>query len=128
MGYPTAGGFIPVIAPVGVGDKGETYNINADLVASEIAVALNAMRLMLLTDVPGVLDGNGSLISSITAGAAKMLIDEKTVSGGMIPKLQCALEAVSKGVDKVHIVDGRNPHAVLLELFTDKGIGTEVSH
>ena len=123
-----AGGFIPVIAPVGVGDKGETYNINADLVASEIAVALNAMRLMLLTDVTGVLDGNGSLISSITAGAAKMLIDEKTVSGGMIPKLQCALEAVSKGVDKVHIVDGRNPHAVLLELFTDKGIGTEVSH
>jgi acetylglutamate kinase len=122
------GGFIPVIAPVGVGDTGETYNINADLVASEIAVALNAMKLILLTDVTGVLDGGGTLISSISAEAAETLLNEKTISGGMIPKIQCALEAVGKGVDKVHIVDGRNPHAVLLELFTDKGIGTEVSH
>jgi acetylglutamate kinase len=121
------GGFIPVIAPVGVGDTGETYNINADLVASEIAVALNAMKLILLTDVTGVLDGGGTLISSISAEAAETLLNEKTISGGMIPKIQCALEAVGKGVDKVHIVDGRNPHAVLLELFTDKGIGTEVS-
>jgi acetylglutamate kinase len=123
-----AGGFIPIIAPVGVGDSAETYNINADLVASEIAVALNAMKLILLTDVSGVMDGSGSLISSITAEAVEALLREGTISGGMIPKIQCALEAVAKGVDKVHIIDGRNPHAVLLELFTDKGIGTEVSH
>jgi acetylglutamate kinase len=122
-----AGGFIPVIAPVGVGAEGKTYNINADWVASEIAIALNAIKLILLTDVTGVLDGSGSLITSIKAEAAETLLNEKTISGGMIPKVQCALEAVGEGVDKVHIVDGRNPHAVLLELFTDKGVGTEVS-
>jgi len=121
------GGFIPVIAPVGVGDSGETYNINADWVASKIAVALNAMKLILVTDVTGVKDRGGALISSIKAEAVETLLKEGTISGGMIPKIKCALEAVKEGVDKVHIIDGRNSHAVLLELFTDKGIGTEVS-
>jgi len=121
-----AGGFIPVIAPVGVGVSGETYNINADSVASSIAVSLNAMKLILLTDVQGVLDKNGVLISSMTTGTAGSLIADGIVSGGMIPKMRCALDAVEKGVERVHIIDGRNPHAVLLELFTDRGIGTEV--
>lgn len=120
------GGFIPVIAPVGVGECGETYNINADWVAGKIAVALKAMKLILLTDVAGVKDRDGSLISSITAEAVATLCNQGTISGGMVPKIQCALEAVKEGVEKVHIIDGRNPHAVLLELFTDKGIGTEV--
>ena len=108
------GGFIPVIAPVGVGDSGETYNINADWVASKIAVALKAMKLILLTDVAGVKDGGGSLISSITAEGVERLFNQGTISGGMIPKLKCALEAVKNGVEKVHIIDGRNHHAVLL--------------
>jgi acetylglutamate kinase len=122
-----AGGFIPVIAPVGVGESGETYNINADWVASKIAVALNAIKLILLTDVEGLMDERGSLISSITAQSAQKLLKEGTISRGMIPKIECTLEAVGKGVKRVHIIDGRNPHAVLLELFTDKGIGTEVT-
>lgn len=122
-----AGGFIPVIAPVGVGNAGETYNINADWVAGKIAVALKAMKLILLTDVAGVKAREGSLISSITAEAVETMVQDGTISGGMIPKIHCAIEAVGKGVDKVHIIDGRNPHAVLLELFTDKGVGTEVS-
>ena len=122
-----AGGFIPVIAPVGVGESGETYNINADWVASKIAVALNAIKLILLTDVEGVIDSTGSLVSSITAEAVQHLLEEGTISGGMIPKTQCTLDAVRQGVQRVHIIDGRNPHAVLLELFTDRGIGTEVT-
>ena len=121
------GGFIPVIAPVGVGESGETYNINADWVASKIAVALNAIKLILLTDVEGVMDKNGSLISSVNAGIMKEMLEEDTVSGGMIPKIQCSLEALQNGVNRVHIIDGRKAHAVLLELFTDKGIGTEVT-
>jgi acetylglutamate kinase len=121
-----SGGFIPVIAPVGVGKSGETYNINADWVASKIAVALNAMKLILLTDVEGVMGQGGSLISSMKAKAVQKLLEEGTVSGGMIPKIQCALEALQRGVKRVHIIDGRKRHAVLLELFTDKGIGTEV--
>jgi len=120
------GGFIPVIAPVGVGESGETYNINADWVASKVAVALNAMKLILLTDVEGVLDKNGSLISSMKVGAAQEMLGKGTISGGMIPKIQCALEAIQHGVGRVHIIDGRKRHAVLLELFTDKGIGTEI--
>ena len=120
------GGFIPVIAPVGVGESGETYNINADRVASKVAVALNAMKLILLTDVEGVLDKNGSLISSMKVGAAQEMLGEGTISGGMIPKIQCGLEAVQHGVGRVHIIDGRKRHAVLLELLTDKGIGTEI--
>lgn len=122
-----AGGFIPVIAPVGVGETGETYNINADWVAAKVAVALGAIKLILLTDVAGVLDNHGTLMSSIKADEVKTFLGRGVISAGMIPKAQCALEAVAQGVDKVHIIDGRNPHAVILELFTDKGVGTEVS-
>lgn len=121
------GGFIPVIAPVGGGESGETYNINADWVASKVAVALNAIKLILLTDVEGVMDKNGSLISSVNAGTMKEMLEEGTISGGMIPKIRCSLEALQNGVNRVHIIDGRKTHAVLLELFTDKGIGTEVT-
>jgi acetylglutamate kinase len=120
------GGFIPVIAPVGVGESGETYNINADWVASKVAVALKAMKLVLLTDVEGVMDKDGALVSTVTMGELQEMLEEGTVTGGMIPKIQCAMEAIQQGVGRVHIVDGRRPHAVLLELLTDKGIGTEV--
>ncbi|MDH3720246.1 MAG: acetylglutamate kinase [Desulfobacteraceae bacterium] len=120
-------GFIPIIAPVGTGDSGETYNINADLVASSMAVALSAKRLILLTDVEGVLDLSGELISSIDMEKIDQMIKEKAISGGMIPKIECALEALKNGVEKVHIINGRKRHALLLELFTDKGIGTEVT-
>jgi acetylglutamate kinase len=123
----TADGFIPIIAPVGVGQAGETYNINADLVAGKMAVALNAGRLILMTDVDGVLDGQGKLISSIDAATIEKLIAEQQITGGMIPKIECALEAVKAGVDKVPIINGRRRHAILLELFTDQGIGTEVT-
>ena len=123
----TQQGFIPIIAPVGAGACGETYNINADLVASRIAMALAAGRLIFLTDVDGVLDGSGELISSIAAQDIHKMIAAKTVSGGMIPKIECALEALNNGVEKVHIINGKKRHALLLELFTDKGIGTEVT-
>jgi acetylglutamate kinase len=119
-------GFIPVIAPVGVGENGETYNINADLVASKVASALGATRLILLTDVDGVLDSGGNLISSIDAGAIGEMIGNGTVSGGMIPKIEYALDAIYNGIEKVQIINGKRRHSVLLELFTDKGIGTEV--
>jgi len=122
------GGVIPIIAPVGVGESGETYNINADWVASKIAVALNAIKLILLTDVEGIMDESGSLISSIEVGVVKEMLEAGTISGGMIPKIQCAVEALERGVEKVHIIDGRKPHVVLLELFTDRGIGTLVGH
>jgi len=123
----TQQGFIPIIAPVGAGESGETYNINADLVASSIAVALSAGRLILLTDVDGILDDSGSLISSISAESINQMVEEKTISGGMIPKIECALEALRNGVGKAHIINGNKRHALLLELFTDKGIGTEVT-
>ena len=119
--------FIPIIAPVGTGDSGETYNINADLVASSIAKALSAGRLVFLTDVDGVLDSSGSLISSIGAKKINKMVEEKTISGGMIPKIECALDALKSGVEKVHIINGSKRHALILELFTDKGIGTEVT-
>ena len=119
--------FIPIIAPVGTGDSGETYNINADLVASSIAKALSAGRLIFLTDVDGVLDSLGSLISSIGAKKINKMVEEKTISGGMIPKIECALDALKSGVEKVHIINGRKRHALILELFNDKGIGTEVT-
>ena len=122
-----ASGFIPIIAPVGVGESGETYNINADWVASKVAVALNAMRLILLTDVEGVMDKKKSLISSVKAGAVQKMLDEGAISGGMIPKIRCGIEALQKGVGRVHIIDGRKSHSLLLELFTDKGIGTEIT-
>lgn len=119
--------FIPIIAPVGAGESGETYNINADPVASSIATALSAGRLIFLTDVDGVLDSSGSLISSVDAEKIKKMVEAKTVSGGMIPKIECALEALNNGVEKVHIINGRKRHALLLELFTDRGVGTEVT-
>ncbi len=119
-------GFIPIIAPVGVGINGETYNINADLVAGRIATALSAGRLILLTDVDGVMDKDGGLISTINASTIKQMIQDQSLSGGMIPKIECALEALKNGVEKVPIINGRKRHALLLELFTDKGIGTEV--
>ncbi len=118
--------FIPVIAPTGIGDNGETYNINADIVAGEIAAALKAEKLLLLTDVPGVLTKNKELINTMTNDEALALIDDGTVEGGMFPKIKCCLKALKGGVQKAHIVDGRLKHAVLLEVFTDKGIGTEI--
>jgi acetylglutamate kinase len=117
---------IPVIAPVGVGKTGETYNINADLVAGKVAAALAAEKLVLMTDVAGVLNAAGELISSLTVAEAAELIQDDILKGGMIPKVQCAMDAVQGGVKKVAILDGRIPHAVLLELFTDSGIGTEI--
>jgi len=120
-------GFIPVIAPVGVGESGETFNINADLVATRIAEALRADRLVLLTDVDGILDESGDLVSTINAQTIQEMIELQSISGGMIPKIECAIDAVRKGVEKVHILNGKKRHALLLELFTDKGIGTEVT-
>jgi acetylglutamate kinase len=117
---------IPVIAPVGVGTNGETYNINADLVAGRVAGALQAKKLFLMTDVPGVLDTGGELMSSITIAEAADMLQDETLRGGMIPKVNCAMEALQSGVGKVHIVDGRVPHSILLEMFTDAGIGTEI--
>lgn len=122
----TAKGFIPIIAPVGVGKNGETYNINADVVASRIAASLSAERLILLTDVDGVLDADNQLISSINDQQIGQMIGNKEIKGGMIPKVECALTALKRGVKKTHIINGKIPHAVLLELFTDSGIGTQV--
>jgi len=118
--------FIPVIAPVGVDENGQTYNINADSVAGAVAASLKAKRLLLLTDVAGVLDKDKQLIPSFTRLEAVEAIDNGTVTGGMIPKLKCCLEAVEHGVEKVQIIDGRVENSILLELFTDKGIGTEI--
>ncbi|MCB2148509.1 MAG: acetylglutamate kinase [Deltaproteobacteria bacterium] len=120
-------GFIPIIAPVGAGREGETYNINADLVASHIATALSAGRLILLTDVDGVMDPDGRLISSIDAATISRMIADGSISGGMIPKIEYALHAIKNGVEKVPIINGKRRHAILLELFTDRGIGTEVT-
>ncbi len=122
----TAKGFIPIIAPVGIGRSGETYNINADVVAGKIAAAMGAEKLVLLTDVDGVLDKEGKLISSIDEQTALKMISDKEISGGMIPKVEKALDAVKGGVKKSHIINGKIPHALLLELFTDSGIGTQV--
>jgi len=119
--------FIPVIAPVGVGEGGESYNINADLVAGQVAAALKAEKLILLTDIEGVKNKAGELISTIDIGDIQKLIDDDTISGGMIPKVTCCLDAVNAGVQKAHIIDGRIEHACLLEIFTDKGIGTAVA-
>jgi len=119
-------GFIPVIAPVGVDESGETYNINADHVASHIAIALSARRLILLTDVDGVLDSDGVLMESIRVEEIETMIKKRHISGGMIPKIQCAIDALQHGVEKVPIINGTKRHSLLLELFTDKGIGTEI--
>ncbi|WP_045220194.1 acetylglutamate kinase [Desulfonatronum thioautotrophicum] len=119
-------GFIPVIAPVGVDDDGETYNINADAVAGAVAGALEAKRLILLTDVAGVLDTEGNLISSLNRHKAVQALEKGVLRGGMIPKVKCCLEAVEAGVEKAHIIDGRLENSILLEMFTKGGIGTEI--
>ncbi|WP_201022841.1 acetylglutamate kinase [Thiomicrospira sp. WB1] len=119
--------FIPVIAPVGVDAKGESYNINADLVAGKVAEALNAEKLMLLTNTPGLLDKNEQLLTGLDAKKVDELIKDGTIYGGMLPKIQCALEAVQNGVQAAHIIDGRVEHAVMLEVFTDEGVGTLIT-
>jgi acetylglutamate kinase len=119
--------FIPVIAPIGVGEEGETYNINADLVAGKVASALRAEKLILLTDVEGVMDEKKQLIPTLDAKKAKRMMTQKIISSGMIPKVNCCLEALEEGVIKTHIIDGRVDHAVLLEIFTDVGVGTQIS-
>jgi len=119
-------GVIPVIAPTGIGDGGETYNINADLVAGAVASALFAEKLILLTDVPGVLDHDKKLIQAMDAHTAGQMIEDGSVAGGMFPKVKCCLKALRAGVKKAHIVDGRLKHTILLEMFTDQGIGTEI--
>ena len=119
--------FIPVIAPVGVDNSGRTYNINADLVAGKIAGALQAEKLILLTDVEGVKDGKGQLLNTIDIAEIQGLIENGTISGGMIPKVTCCMDAIAAGVKKTHIIDGRMEHACLLEIFTDRGVGTAVA-
>jgi acetylglutamate kinase len=121
------GAFIPVIAPIGVGEDGLSYNINADTVAGKIAGVLNAEKLMLLTNTSGVLDKEGNLITGVKQDAVEKLIKDGTIHGGMLPKVRCALDAVASGVRSAHIIDGRVEHAVLLELFTDKGVGTLIN-
>ena len=117
---------IPVVAPIGVGADGESYNINADLVAGKLAEVLKAEKLMLLTNTAGVLDGQGQVVTGLVADEVSALIDDGTISGGMLPKVGCALSAVNAGVNSAHIVDGRVPHSVLLEIFTDQGVGTQI--
>jgi len=120
--------FIPVIAPIGVGEDGSTYNINADLVAGKLAQVLRAEKLMLLTNVAGLLDREGQILTGMTTGQVDELVADGTIHGGMLPKIRCALEAVKSGVTSAHIVDGRVPHAVLLETFTDEGMGTLITN
>ncbi|HNY65621.1 MAG TPA: acetylglutamate kinase [Deltaproteobacteria bacterium] len=119
-------GFVAVIAPSGVGDDGLTYNINADTVAAEIARAMKVEKLIILTDEQGVLDHDGSLISSLKYSQIHKLVANGTVTGGMIPKVECCMRALEGGVNKAHIIDGRIPYSILLELFTDSGIGTQI--
>ena len=121
------GDFIPVIAPIGVGKDGFSYNINADLVAGAIAESLNAEKLILLTNTEGLLNDEGELVTGLNSITVKKLIDDGTVHGGMLPKINCALSAVENGVERSHIIDGRVSHAVLLEVFTDSGVGTLIT-
>ncbi len=119
-------GYIPVIAPIGVGERGEAYNINADLVASEVARALRAEKLIFLTDTEGVKDAQGKLIPTLNKDKVYELIQQGVIKGGMLPKIKSAIKALQSGVRKVHIIDGRVPHSILLEVFTQEGIGTEI--
>jgi acetylglutamate kinase len=121
------GDFIPVIAPIGVGKDGFSYNINADLVAGSIAEALNAEKLILLTNTSGLLDAEDNLLTGMNSKSVNLLIKEGTIHGGMLPKIDCALSAVKNGVKSTHIIDGRVAHAVLLEVFTDSGVGTLIT-
>ncbi|TVP54625.1 MAG: acetylglutamate kinase [Halomonadaceae bacterium] len=123
----TSGNVIPVIAPIGVGDDGRAYNINADSVAGKVAEALKAEKLILLTNVAGLQDANGKVLTGLTAAQVNDLINDGTIYGGMLPKIRCALEAVEAGVGTSHIIDGRVAHATLLEIFTDEGVGTLIS-
>ena len=118
------GDFIPVIAPIGVGDDGQTYNINADVVAGKLAITLKAEKLILLTNTTGVLDKEGKLLTGLSIGQVRDLIGDGTIHGGMLPKVNYALDAVGSGVKTAHIIDGRVEHAVLLEIFTNEGVGT----
>jgi len=120
--------FIPVIAPIGVDREGNSYNINADLVAGKLAEVLAAEKLMLLTNVAGLLNSNGDILTGLSTGEVDALIEDGTIHGGMLPKISCALDAVKSGVASSHIIDGRVPHAVLLEIFTDEGIGTLITN
>lgn len=126
VGWLAQGGFIPVIAPVAVDTQGKPLNVNADLAAGAIAAHLRARKLLLMTDVEGVRGADGQVMTTIDRHAAGELVDKAVIGGGMIPKLRCALDALDAGVRKVHIVDGRVRHALLLEIFTDRGVGTEV--
>ncbi|KEQ17695.1 acetylglutamate kinase [Endozoicomonas numazuensis] len=119
--------FIPVVAPIGVDNVGLSYNINADLVAGHLAEALNAEKLLLLTNTPGLLSKEGELLTGLDSEQVEKLIADGTIYGGMLPKIQCALSAVSNGVNRAHIIDGRVPHALLLELLTDQGVGTLIT-
>lgn len=119
--------FIPVVAPIGVDDSGASYNINADLVAGRLAEELNAEKLLLLTNTAGLLSRDGELLTGLSINHVEQLIADGTIYGGMLPKIQCALSAVQNGVNKAHIIDGRVPHAVLLELLTDRGVGTLIT-
>lgn len=119
-----SGDFIPVIAPIGVGEDGTAYNINADSVAGKIAAVLTAEKLILLTNVAGILDAEGGLLKGLNTSQVETLIADGTIRGGMLPKIRCALDSVQSGVRSAHIIDGRTEHAVLLELFTDEGVGT----
>jgi acetylglutamate kinase len=120
--------FIPVIAPIGVDAQGATYNINADLVAGKIAEVMQAEKLMLLTNVSGLLDREGNILTGLSTSQVDNLIADGTIYGGMLPKIQCALDAVKGGVNSAHIIDGRVPHATMLEIFTDQGIGTLITN
>ncbi|MEZ0323663.1 MAG: acetylglutamate kinase [Hydrogenothermaceae bacterium] len=127
INFLDSGGFIPVIAPIGYDDEGNAYNINADFVASAVASALKAEKVIFLTDIEGLKDGEGKTVSSIDVSTINKLIKEGVIKGGMIPKMKACIEAVENGVKKAHIIDGRLPHCVLLEIFTKEGVGTEVS-
>jgi acetylglutamate kinase len=119
-------GFIPVIAPTGVGEHGESYNINADTAAGDLAGSLQAEKVLFLTDVEGILDSDGKLVSTLNAAMIQTLRNDGVIGGGMLPKVDACLHALELGVGKAHIIDGRVPHAVLLELFTNRGVGTEI--
>ena len=124
----TANHLIPVIAPIGVGSDGATYNINADLVAGELAAVMGAEKLMLLTNVPGLLDKQDQVLTGLTASRVDELIADGTITGGMLPKISCAVDAVKGGAKSAHIIDGTVPHSVLLEIFTDRGVGTLITN
>lgn len=121
------GGFIPVVAPVAVDDEGGSLNVNADTVAGAVAAALEAEKLVLMTDIEGIRGRDGTVASSLRAAEIEQLIDEGVIDGGMIPKVRCGLDALKQGVRKVHVIDGRTRHACLLEIFTDRGVGTEIA-